>query len=85
MAVSLSGEDHHDWRQTLFANGVTQCHDKRASSATTYLGYLLTSSGQQLSNYLDSLTVKIEKYATILSKRRLSILRSQHGCQFTPS
>ncbi|KAG0759779.1 hypothetical protein G6F24_008818 [Rhizopus arrhizus] len=56
MAVSLSGEDHHDWRQTLFANGVTQCHDKRASSATTYLGYLLTSSGQQLSNYLDSLT-----------------------------
>ncbi|KAG1377194.1 hypothetical protein G6F60_002892 [Rhizopus arrhizus] len=55
MAVSLSGEDHHDWRQTLFANGVTQCHDKRASSATTYLGYPLTSSAQQLSSYLDSL------------------------------
>ncbi|EIE90701.1 hypothetical protein RO3G_15412 [Rhizopus delemar RA 99-880] len=24
MAVSLSGEDHHDWRQTPIANGITQ-------------------------------------------------------------
>ncbi|KAG0975420.1 hypothetical protein G6F29_011546 [Rhizopus arrhizus] len=74
IAVSLSGEDHHDWRQTLIANGITQWHDKRASSATIYLGYPLTSSAQQLSSYLDSLIVKIEKHATILSQRRLSIL-----------
>ncbi|KAG1291015.1 hypothetical protein G6F66_008159 [Rhizopus arrhizus] len=57
LAVSLSGEDCHDWRQTLFANGITQWHDKRASSATTYLGYPLTGSAQQLTSYLDSLIV----------------------------
>ena len=74
LAVSLSGEDCHDWRQTLCANGITQWHDKRASSATTYLGYPLTGSAQQLTSYLDSLIVKIEKHATILSQRRLSIL-----------
>ncbi|KAG1135452.1 hypothetical protein G6F38_012791 [Rhizopus arrhizus] len=74
ITVSLSGEDHHDWRQTLFANGIIKWHDKRASSATTYLRYPLTSSAQQLSSYLDSLIVKIEKHATILSQRRLSIL-----------
>ncbi|KAG1124410.1 hypothetical protein G6F61_012187 [Rhizopus arrhizus] len=74
MAVPLPGEDHHDWRQTLFANGITQWHDKRASSATTYLEYPLTSSAQQLTIYLDSLIVKLEKHATILSQRRLSIL-----------
>ncbi|KAG1546735.1 hypothetical protein G6F49_010411 [Rhizopus delemar] len=74
LAVSLSGEDHHDWRQMLSANGITQWHDKRASSATIYLGYPLTSSAQQMSSYLDSLIVKLEKHATILSQRRLSIL-----------
>ncbi|EIE75892.1 hypothetical protein RO3G_00596 [Rhizopus delemar RA 99-880] len=74
LAVSLSGEDRHDWRQTLSANGITQWHDKRASSAAIYLGYPLTSSAQQMSSYLDSLIVKLEKHATILSQRRLSIL-----------
>ncbi|KAG1516743.1 hypothetical protein G6F52_009382 [Rhizopus delemar] len=49
LAVSLSGEDHQDWRQMLSANGITQWHDKRASSATIYLGYPLTSSAQQMS------------------------------------
>ncbi|EIE84517.1 hypothetical protein RO3G_09227 [Rhizopus delemar RA 99-880] len=58
----------------LSANGITQWHDKRASSATIYLGYPLTSSAQQMSSYLDSLIVKLEKHATILSQRRLSIL-----------
>ncbi|KAG1138000.1 hypothetical protein G6F37_005953 [Rhizopus arrhizus] len=65
---------HQDWRQTLFANGITQWHDKRASSAITYLGYPLTSSAQQLTSYLNSLIVKLEKHATILSQRRLPML-----------
>jgi hypothetical protein len=68
LAVSLSGEDHHDWRQMLSANGITQWHNKRAYLATSYLGYPLTSSAQQMSSYLDSLIVKLQKHATIFSQ-----------------
>ncbi|KAG1358340.1 hypothetical protein G6F62_000791 [Rhizopus arrhizus] len=58
LAVSLSAEDHQDWSQMLSANGITQWHNKRAYLATTYFGYPLTSSVQQMSSYLDSLILR---------------------------
>ncbi|KAG1138852.1 hypothetical protein G6F37_010178 [Rhizopus arrhizus] len=95
LAVSLSAEDHQDWRQMLSANGITQWHNKRAYLATAYLGYSLTSSVQQMPSYLDSLIknfpfVKFQDYQQSRNEGGIAILdpSTQHSALqlrwFTP-
>ncbi|KAG0737122.1 hypothetical protein G6F23_010536 [Rhizopus arrhizus] len=66
------------WRNIVWSYELRFCVEGISTvkwgSATTYLGYPLTTSAQQFSSYLDSLIVKLEKHAIILSQRWLSIL-----------
>ncbi|KAG1048844.1 hypothetical protein G6F43_008790 [Rhizopus delemar] len=73
LAVSLSGEEQLEWRTMLNANCILQWHDNKDSTAAIYLGYPLTSSTQQMSNYLDSIITKVKRHADILAQRGLSI------------
>ncbi|KAG1167868.1 hypothetical protein G6F36_012411 [Rhizopus arrhizus] len=73
LAVSLSGEEQLEWRTMLNANRILQWHDNKDPTAAIYLGYPLTSSTQQMSNYLDSIITKVKRHADILAQRGLSI------------
>ncbi|EIE75871.1 hypothetical protein RO3G_00575 [Rhizopus delemar RA 99-880] len=73
LAVSLSGEEQLEWRTMLNANRILQWHDNKDPTAAIYLGYPLTSSTQQMPNYLDSIITKVKRHADILAQRGLSI------------
>ncbi|EIE82780.1 hypothetical protein RO3G_07485 [Rhizopus delemar RA 99-880] len=73
LVVSLSGEEQLEWCTMLNANRILQWHDNKDSTAAIYLGYPLTSSTQQMSNYLDSIITKVKPHADILAQRGLSI------------
>ncbi|KAG1443446.1 hypothetical protein G6F56_010671 [Rhizopus delemar] len=64
LAVSLSGEPHPEWRRMLEANQIFQWHDNQIISAAIYLGYPLTSSKQQVANYLLSIIQNMAQYTS---------------------
>jgi hypothetical protein len=70
--VSLSGVAHSSWIDIAADAGV-EWHDLSSTGAVRYLGYPLYHNNAQLLDYLDAITVKVQRHAQLLKQRHLSV------------
>lgn len=72
-ALSLSGQIQTIWQQFLNTKGISSWHDKTATDPLIYLGYPISSSKLQQTNYANSLIAKIKQFCLLHIHRNLSL------------
>ena len=73
LVVSLNGHVPDDWKQAFSSQDLHQWHDRTSPNAAIYLGFPLTSTHQQLADFLQSRLEKLKNNVHIMQSRSLSI------------